>query len=863
MRLTLRTLLAYLDDVLDPADKEELGKKIESSEFAGDLIHRMRDTMRRLRLSAPQIVGTGMGLDPNTVAEYLDNALSPEQVGDFERICLESDMHLAEVSSSHHVLTMAPGAPAEIDPATKRRMYSIPQTARGGRQLRIEPAHAATTVATVLPATAISSITATAPPDGHSATTASPAAEIPEYLRARGWSRNRGVLIALAALVLLAATVFVSLGLTDWFDGGSQIAAVAPTPTTDSSSDEADAGEAIAASAVVTEQVVTEQVVTEQEVSDDIAIFESRDDSMAASGAQSDGTETDAAPLSSDPLAGPPPVHTPGVTPSVTMPPAATESGPYAVTTEQLPAEIGATDTASMPAASAAGTNPFTPIGDPAALPATNVDFPAPPPGSSEPAAVPPTDAPGGERYANLPAPSAGTLASSEAAERVAPVGEPTVTPLPDAPAAADATTGEGAASATPPLAADNTAADVEAPEVQTTPDLGTYLGGKTVLLRWNDAESAWFRMAPRSAVLAGDQLLALPAFRPKLTLASGIHLDLSGGTRIAITGGESDERNDASTAPDGVPMIDVLYGRVVLLNTANEVNPIRLRLGPTTADVELARNATLAIDIERRFQPGHDPRESAAPVAVTLFAPDGGVAWRDTDGEKSIDESSQWTIADGEMSEIAATPNLPEWIDHEPLVHRSEQLYGAPVIEETLRTDRPADNQLLELFLDGERRRKEVKSLAARSSIHVGLFVPFVEALRDSAQRPNWEKHIDTLRAAMALDPEAAERIWQTLVDKRGEAAAADLYEMLRGYNADQIGRTPEQVRTGAIADLIDRLESDSLDYRVLAVHNLSEITGKRLMPNPAASLTERAQNVRRWRNRLESDELVPREEE
>ena len=32
MRLTLRTLLAYLDDVLDPADKEELGKKIESSD---------------------------------------------------------------------------------------------------------------------------------------------------------------------------------------------------------------------------------------------------------------------------------------------------------------------------------------------------------------------------------------------------------------------------------------------------------------------------------------------------------------------------------------------------------------------------------------------------------------------------------------------------------------------------------------------------------------------------------------------------------------------------------------------------------------------------------------------------------------
>ena len=99
MRLTLRTLLAYLDDVLDPADKDELSQKIESSEFAEDLVHRTRDTMRRLRLSAPQVIGTGVALDPNTVAEYLDNVMPPESVGDFERICLESDMHLAEAAA--------------------------------------------------------------------------------------------------------------------------------------------------------------------------------------------------------------------------------------------------------------------------------------------------------------------------------------------------------------------------------------------------------------------------------------------------------------------------------------------------------------------------------------------------------------------------------------------------------------------------------------------------------------------------------------------------------------------------------------------------------------------------------------------
>ena len=142
MRLTLRTLLAYMDDILEPNDHEDLGQKIEASDFAAELIHRSRDAVRRLRLGAPAVLASGsddvldtvdLG-DANSVAEYLDNTLPPEQVADFERMCLEPgtepDMHLAEVASCHHVLTMVLGEPADVDADLKTRDVSIAQPNR-------------------------------------------------------------------------------------------------------------------------------------------------------------------------------------------------------------------------------------------------------------------------------------------------------------------------------------------------------------------------------------------------------------------------------------------------------------------------------------------------------------------------------------------------------------------------------------------------------------------------------------------------------------------------------------------------------------------------------------------------------------
>ena len=57
MRFTLRTMLAYMDDI-QPADHQDVGQKIEESEFATNLLHKIRDVTRRMRMGAE---GSGCG----------------------------------------------------------------------------------------------------------------------------------------------------------------------------------------------------------------------------------------------------------------------------------------------------------------------------------------------------------------------------------------------------------------------------------------------------------------------------------------------------------------------------------------------------------------------------------------------------------------------------------------------------------------------------------------------------------------------------------------------------------------------------------------------------------------------------------
>ena len=125
MKLTLRFLLAYMDDILRPADAREVGRELGSNKTASQIVQRVRDTIRMRRLSAPDPLDETPGRNANDVAEYLDNLLPQQDIRLFEQQCLESDEQLAEVGACHQILTLVLGGGITVPESTRNKLKQL------------------------------------------------------------------------------------------------------------------------------------------------------------------------------------------------------------------------------------------------------------------------------------------------------------------------------------------------------------------------------------------------------------------------------------------------------------------------------------------------------------------------------------------------------------------------------------------------------------------------------------------------------------------------------------------------------------------------------------------------------------------
>ncbi len=216
MRLTLRSLLAYLYNVLEPAEAEQFAGKVQESPVASGLVQRIRGITHKIRMTAPRIDAKGLTDDANNVAEYLDNNLAEDRLEDFERACLESDMHLAEVAGSYQILTMVLGKPAAVPSKLRERIYGLPsEEADVHSAPRDEESAEKSRVRSRIVKAATAAVDSSRPQAEVKTTSTHPVPEVPEYLKE---GSRYGALSIIAAGLLVFLVVAAGIRMLGQYD---------------------------------------------------------------------------------------------------------------------------------------------------------------------------------------------------------------------------------------------------------------------------------------------------------------------------------------------------------------------------------------------------------------------------------------------------------------------------------------------------------------------------------------------------------------------------------------------------------------------------------------------------------------------
>jgi hypothetical protein len=254
-----------------------------------------------------------------------------------------------------------------------------------------------------------------------------------------------------------------------------------------------------------------------------------------------------------------------------------------------------------------------------------------------------------------------------------------------------------------------------------------------------------------------------------------------------------------------------------------------------------------LALQVSQYAELGDNPEVDPTYTLIQVHAIGGRVTWQDelTAEVTTLEVNHAAKMVDMQTPVVTADAAKPDWLDSRNmrLIDRdaSEQL------EPHLVLNRPLSVSLKE---QDSSRLVEVRSLAISSLGLFGEFHPFVDALNDRDLHSYWANLVESLRVAMARNPRSATRIRTTFERLRGKEGS-ELYRVLCGFS-------PEQLAEDGASRLVELLNSDSMDLRVVAFETLRQITQKTNGFRAERDPSQQKGAIVAWNKALNNGEIV-----
>ena len=807
MRLTLRTLLAYLDNTLDPQDAESLRSKLAESGFATQMVQRIRGLITQADLSAPSPLARGPVEEANVICEYLDSTLPVEQVAEVERACLDSDPHLAEAAACHQILTMVLENPATVPVVLRDRIYQLP-----GKQGAIEN-KAASFSALAIP----EPVNRFDDPSSQVLSLEMPPRQ--EQVRPVG-AGDSGVMAAPARLRQR------ELAEDQAAKKGHAIAGSRPMNPQSASSIY---GGQIRSSRI-TPWLVT-LGLTAVLLYSLAQIFQPLMDSGKTAGVE--GTAEQSSPLEHEDT-------------DVAL------NGDVNTSEPNIGSKLGKDDaidgdpngsggggvnqeSAETPVAGEQSTSSGDEASENSDVNLDKLDMNQ---GDTIEDKTRPTT-PDEESPSNLPP----AVAAPSVSQPPPPQPPGVVAPSPDA------------------MEQESPSNDDEA-----VPLFAKVISDETLLA--NEAEGQWQRLAKDAEVGVQQPLVVAPGFRAKLAIPSAeiilvgpssavlLSDDLEGlGVRLNFGRMLVSVRTPESSAAESPesPAAESSESSTAESTIAETSEPsVQIHLGEEKCRLRLASSDTVAaVELIHTREAGLDPLMAGNHVAAChLIAVHGSVNAEIGGRSITIESDHQWVQVGGGEPRLEPIDTVPDWT--------LEVVPNVDVLAMTARQN------LLTLLEDvssleiGLRellafRRSEVADLAARTLLVLGksdVYFGGAGVFSDPKQRAYWPQHYDALLSAVNRGPEAALEVQQA-IKKMDAAAEVQLFRMLTGY-------TNEQLEAGSDLQLLENLDSADMSVRVLAFENLRRITGVTF--NYRAEHDSKARRepyMKKWRVRQRKGEI------